>query len=464
MDRQSGPSRHVKPSAQSGAPSGITGTPSGIPGTPSGILGQSWRASITQWGDVHLLDGSEPVSWAIAAEDRWHFPEHESSTRQSRVSGTPVTETRVRVPNGDVVQRIWSASLRDEVSAVLVEFTNDSPLPVAISLSRSDVVTPRSYHRLDSAQRPWPSEDRGIERPPLVIPLGHRSSMRVALARTGNVAEDDVDSFPDWEAVVRGWVSVTDGASRFEVPDLVDGVPVEDLIRIQRSNAALANPEAMRGSIDDEIRWLVAHRELVRMGLASVDVPEIVTVLERLLRIVRKQRNLRPEVADALRTGALLLADSDSRAYRDLQSASSRTLFKCGHAERKDLDFVRSLGTVRRVPLDDIVRRRSVSRDLIAAVECDFASWSAHDEAILFPDGFVDSRLGVNAEAHHVPAGAGRTISLAIRWHGERPAVIWEVDGPPGLLLRSGVDPHWTSVESRGEALWSAPTNSAFSG
>jgi hypothetical protein len=381
-----------------------------------------------------------------------------------RVSGTPVTETRVRVPNGDVVQRVWSASLRDDVSAVLVEFTNDSPLPVAISLSRSDVVTPRSYHRLDSIQSPWPSEDRGIERPPLVIPLGHRSSMRVALARTGNVAEDDVDSFPDWEAVVRGWVSITDGASRFEIPDLIDGVPLEDLIRIQRSNAALAAPEAVHGSIDDQITWLVAHRELVRMGLASVDVPEIVTALEGLLRIVRKQRKLQPEVADALRAGALLLADRDSRAYGDLQNASSRTLYRCGLAERKDFDFVRSLGSIRRVPLHDIVHQRSVSTDLIAAVERDFASWSADHEAILFPDGFDDSRLGVNVEGHHIPAGAGRTISLAIRWHGERPAVIWEVDGPPGLLLRSGVDPHWTSVESRGEALWSAPTNSAISG
>jgi len=430
----------------------------------SGILGRSWRASITRWGDVHLLDGSEPVSWAIAAEDRWHFPEHESSTRQTRVSGTPVTETRVRVPNGDIVQRVWSASLHDDVSAVLVEFTNDSPLPVAISLSRSDVVTPRSYHRLDSTQRPWPSEDRGIERPPLVIPLGHRSSMRVALARTGIVTEDDIDAFPDWEAVVRGWVSITDGASRIEVPDLVDGVPLGDLIRIQRSNVALAASESVHESLDDEITWLAAHRELVRMGLVSADVPEIVTALERLLHLVRKKRNLQPEIADAIRIGAQLLASSDLRAYRDLERASSRTLYKGGLADRKDSDFVRTLASIRRVAPDDIVHRRSVSNDLIAAVESSFASWTAHDEVTLFPEGFDDGHLGVGVEAHHIPAGSGRTLSLAIRWHGERPAVIWEVDGPPGLLLHSGVDAHWTSVESKGEALWSAPTNSAVSG
>lgn len=441
-----------------------SGTSSVTTGTPSGILGQSWRASITRWGDVHVLDGSEPISWAIAAEDRWHFPELESSTRQTRLSGTPVTETRVRVPSGDVVQRVWSASLREEVSALLVEFTNDSPLPVAISLSRSDVVTPRSYHRLDSTQRPWPSDDRGVERPPLVIPLGHRSSMRAALSRTGNVVDDEVAAFPDWEAVVRGWVAITDKASRFDVPDLIDGVTLEDVIRLRRSNLALSPVEPTHASVEDEISWLIAHREMVRMGLASVDVPDVVTSLEGLLRFVRKERDVRPEIADALRTGALLLASCDSRAHRDFERAASRTLYKIGLAEGRDVDFIRTLGSVRRFPLCDIQQRESDSWDLITAVESDFVSWSASDEVVLFPDGFDDSRLGVNIEAHRVPAGPGRTISLAIRWHGERPAVIWEVDGQPGLSLHSGVDRSWTSVELTGEALWSAPTNSAISG
>lgn len=433
-------------------------------GTPTGILGLNWRASITEWGDVRFWDGSEPITWAIAAEDRWHFPEHESSTRQTRVSGTPVTETRVRVPNGDVVQRVWSASLRDEVSALLVEFTNDSPLPLAVSLSRSDVVTPRSYHRLDATQRPWPSEDRGIDRPPLVIPLGHRSSMRVALARTGRVTEDDIDAFPDWEAVVRGWVSITDSASRFEIPDLIDGTPLDDVIRMQRSNIALAAPEADHGSIDDMITWLVTHRELVRMGLTRADVPEIVTVLEGLLREIRKQRILRSDVAQALRSGAILLVIADPRAFRDLDRAVSRTLLRIGLIEDNDLDLPRSLGSAQRVTLraDGVDSTNAV--DVISAVESEFAVWSGQDEVTLMPYGFEAARLGVNIEAHRLPAGPGRTISLAIRWHGERPAVIWDVDGPSGLLLRSGADPQWTSVEPKGEALWAVPSTSTVLG
>jgi len=35
--------------------------------------------------------------------------------------------------------------------------------------------------------------------------------------------------------------------------------------------------------------------------------------------------------------------------------------------------------------------------------------------------------------------------------------VLWEVDGPTGLRLRSGVDVSWSSTASQGEALWRAP-------
>ena len=41
-------------------------------------------------------------------------------------------------------------------------------------------------------------------------------------------------------------------------------------------------------------------------------------------------------------------------------------------------------------------------------------------------------------------------MSFAIRWHGERPAVLWEVSGQPmPLSYRS-----WSTGELAGEALW----------
>ncbi|HVX17722.1 MAG TPA: hypothetical protein VHA73_06795 [Acidimicrobiales bacterium] len=59
---------------------------------------------------------------------------------------------------------------------------------------------------------------------------------------------------------------------------------------------------------------------------------------------------------------------------------------------------------------------------------------------------------GSGLEAHGIRFGAS-AVSFAVRWHGERPAVLWEVDGPP-VTLRSGLDPTWSTVEHRGETLW----------
>ncbi len=69
--------------------------------------------------------------------------------------------------------------------------------------------------------------------------------------------------------------------------------------------------------------------------------------------------------------------------------------------------------------------------------------------------------LGGEIEVHRVPA-AGFRVSYAIRWHGYRPALLWEIhddhgiagDGNPGPLLRCpGLDPDWSSDQTSGETL-----------
>jgi hypothetical protein len=78
---------------------------------------------------------------------------------------------------------------------------------------------------------------------------------------------------------------------------------------------------------------------------------------------------------------------------------------------------------------------------------------------------------GQGLEAHDVPTAVGR-LSFAVRWHGERPALLWELEphadpavrdavarllgGPPTLRV-PGLDPTWSSTELRGEALLAAP-------
>jgi len=69
---------------------------------------------------------------------------------------------------------------------------------------------------------------------------------------------------------------------------------------------------------------------------------------------------------------------------------------------------------------------------------------------------------GTPLAVHELPTTAGR-LSFALRWHGARPALLWErtggvgADGPSGGLSASTLDPHWTSTEPRSEALLAEP-------
>ena len=78
------------------------------------------------------------------------------------------------------------------------------------------------------------------------------------------------------------------------------------------------------------------------------------------------------------------------------------------------------------------------------------------------PDGLAllphhpDAWYGGGVEAHDVPTAAGE-ISYAIRWHGTRPALLWELSphdatGPVTLTI-PGLDPTWSTTEVRGETL-----------
>ena len=72
--------------------------------------------------------------------------------------------------------------------------------------------------------------------------------------------------------------------------------------------------------------------------------------------------------------------------------------------------------------------------------------------ASLVPDEWIGQPLDVQ----DAPTHYGR-LSFAVRWHGERPAVLWELEPHTGVdrvtLTAPGLDPSWSSTELRGEAL-----------
>jgi hypothetical protein len=70
---------------------------------------------------------------------------------------------------------------------------------------------------------------------------------------------------------------------------------------------------------------------------------------------------------------------------------------------------------------------------------------------------------GAPLEAHGIPTRHG-TVSYAIRWHGARPALLWELEPRegsepevPAVLRIPGLDARWSTTELRGDTLLAAP-------
>jgi hypothetical protein len=70
---------------------------------------------------------------------------------------------------------------------------------------------------------------------------------------------------------------------------------------------------------------------------------------------------------------------------------------------------------------------------------------------------FGEDWLGQPVAVLRVPT-IGGSLSFALRWHGARPAILWEVEGDrPFTLTCSAIDPSWSTTDRRGEALLDAP-------
>jgi hypothetical protein len=72
--------------------------------------------------------------------------------------------------------------------------------------------------------------------------------------------------------------------------------------------------------------------------------------------------------------------------------------------------------------------------------------------ASLVPDGWY----GQGWDVHDAPTAVGH-VSYAVRWHGDRAALLWEVTPHTGVdqvrLTAPGLDSSWSTVERHGEAL-----------
>ena len=99
----------------------------------------------------------------------------------------------------------------------------------------------------------------------------------------------------------------------------------------------------------------------------------------------------------------------------------------------------------------------STVRDLLVHDVVDPATGQATGLALL--SVIPPSWLGQPVDVRDAPTPFG-TLSYSVRWHGERPALLWEVlrhdDAAPCTITAPGLDARWHTTEPRGEALLDA--------
>ena len=389
--------------------------------TVMGVVGQQWRVDVSPAGAISPWGSTSPehtLNWFVAADDRWHTPAAEAAVRQSRIDGTPVLETRMRIPDGDAVQRVWAVA--DRGGVVVVEFTNDSPLPMAVALTGPAVATSRP---------PSDVAAQGIDLPDdaIVLPVGHHATVRVAIDQTRH-DRFDPSTLPDADMVVRGWRTIVDSASRLDLPDetLVAAVVAA------RCDLLLVGPVDEN---DDPAGYVLDVAELVRLGDdAGQWLPFVARVAEQVAR------HITPDTDGALRaTARLATAAGDARAAADVERLLRHTRRGSAVAESPTESFAA------------LSRRQSVGR-FVADVESRLVS-----SGVVLPGGIPTTWLGTNFEFHDVPSGTRSALGLAVRWHGQRPAVLWEQRGQPVELSAPDIDANWSTSDMSGEALWLAP-------
>lgn len=386
--------------------------------TSIGVLGGQWRATVTACGGIQHWGGLDDLEWFVAADDRWHVPARESTVRQTRLGGAPVVETRVRIPGGDAVQRVYAVA--DHGGATVVEIDNESPLPIAIAFTGPAVVAARPAVAV-------PIEGIGLPASARVFPVGHHATLRVVVAHAGSADAwaSWLPSLPAGAQVAAGWASVCARASRLELPD------ESSLASVLHSRAELL----LRGPPDvddDPIGFLLGIAQLVRLGERAVDwVPDAAQAVRRVSRDDPSW-----ELDAALDAAGVVFADRrETRALRDLARVRVAFDSRVGQVAL----VPPAAGDVSGVRVVSVVERRLATRSM------------------LLPAGIPAAWLGQHFEAHGIPTGPSSTVSFAVRWHGARPAVLWEAQGLPVKLSAPSLAPGWTSTEHSGEALWPAP-------
>jgi hypothetical protein len=410
--------------------------------TRVGVLGSSAQALVDAHGAITPDGGRWQLDWWIGADDRWHVPAREAAVRQSLVHAAPVVETSLRVPGGDAVHRAYGVG--GPAGLVAVEIENASGAPFVASL----VMKPARGGRLRAVGR------RGS----WVTVEGH-PALRTPRPASRWAAGLDGETFD----------TVVDGRAEH-------GIFTEIRRRGMRLEVALLHPLAHR----TRLRCALAVGRNRSVPVDAVDLsllpdPQVAAAgwaahLRRGMQAVLPDHRLQQAVY-AARAALLLGADAAGRPHDEEVAALEDWGF--------DTEAVAAWGRLgirerrraaQRVPdpspwetIQSRLRAASPTfawpdgpAPLLRAVR-DLLVAPGDDGSVTLLTEFPAGWRGQGLDVREAPTRAGH-VSYAVRWHGPRPALLWEC-ARPIRLTAPGLDPSWSTTEARGEALLAEPTD-----
>ncbi len=385
-----------------------------------GSVGAARLARVDSHGGLSVDGSAIRLEWWIGADDRWRIAADEPAVRQRRLGAAPAYETALRVPSGDVFHRVYA--IGGVGDPIVLEIENDSPAPVALALVVQGLPARTQLDGTRVALGDILALDATKSAGQVII-ASDRAALRTTVER-GERIEPMPTSTPEGAAVVVGLLHPIAHRTRARFALVFDpfAAPV-DLV------AAPGADDAARG-------W----EAMLRRGMQVVFADGARQALTDQAR------------ADLLLEAGLVGAGSD--VFIALEDwgfdAEAVDLWKrLGWRARR-----RSGRRVRRSPdghaTDDAGSQpRGAAARLRAARDALIAEMS-DGVIVIAPDPLLP---GESLEVHEAPTRAG-SVSYAVRWHGERAALLWDVQPPgPVRLVAPGLDASWTTDEPSGEVL-----------
>ncbi len=376
---------------------------------PVGALGASRLARVDKRGGI-TFDGS-PVAleWWIGAEDRWHVAHQETAVRRRRLDTAPAYETAMRIPSGDAIHRVYAIGGAGD--PIILEVENASPAPVALAL----------------VVRGMPG---GIELDKTRVDLDRTLQLRATKPASHAVAASDGGAL---------LAAIDRGVGADTAPTMVpSGAGVVALLtpithRTRARFAILLDPRraseidlaAAPDAQDVERGWAAMRQRGMQVVFADAgrqletDRARVDVLLEAGLATAG------PDLFAALEDWGL-----DAEAVEVWRRLGWRGRRRAG---RRDADVGLAAARFLRATRDALIAERN------------------DGVIVLAPEPPV---AGQPLEVHGAPTRCG-FVSFAVRWHGERPALLWDVQPEPDSLrmVAPALDPAWSTGEPSGEAL-----------